>query len=310
MTHERLLRRAAVTFLLAACGFGASAQVGSGGPPDPDAGLAAWVNQYLVAPAMHIDSDIAVRIWDTEFGPEFVTDGTDIAGEFASWWQSDDSYLLDIAVDPAGYPGVDVAFAWDGSMFAEWRRDQGSLAYSANDWNELGIVLRDPIMDLLQFVYPVSDATIMSPTKLSTVQNDGDLATRLAGANWQRVSTSGATAVFPGATVDGVTFVTYADFEWHSNRLVPVKIEHVANTVVVASIVAGGYVTRTHAGVTYTWPTNVVFRGFNEEGTLQAEIEYDLDTLEVASGYPGSTFEIDWLLAESVWSIDEQSFED
>lgn len=310
MKLQRVGRLLFAGLLVALSSAQASAQFGSGGPPDPDAGLAAWINQYLVVPAMHIDSDIVIRIWDADFGPEYATDGTDIPGDFASWWQSDDSYLMDMVVDPAGYPGVDVAFAWDGAMFAEWRRDQGSLAYSANDWNELGIVLRDPIMDLLQFIYPVSDATIMSPTKLSTVQNDGDLATRLASADWQRVSTSGATAVFPGATVDDVTFVTYVDFAWHSNRLVPTKIEHVADSVVIASVEASDYVVRTHAGLTYVWPTSVVFRGFNEEGTLQAEIEYALGTLDVASDYPASTFEIDWLLAEAVWSIDGQAFEE
>jgi hypothetical protein len=38
--------------------------------------------------------------------------------------------------------------------------------------------------------------------------------------------------------------------------------------------------------------------------------EYAPGTLEVASGYPASTFEIDWLLAEAVWSIDDQTFEE
>jgi len=221
---------------------------------------------------------------------------------------SGDRYKVVSFAEPDRYPGVQTQVAFDGQRF-QLLLPNGTLSYSAHDSNSGLPTLPDPMFQLLQFCYPLTDANTAIELRLKDVQSDTTTHGE-CDASWVPVQVGTHMldrAVLPGGTYEGVAYVHHV-YVQPSGRNRPVRIDRIADYGRLSSTEFSDYIqVDTARGPTF-WPLSIVFRMYDADGAELIAVFFEIHNLTVDAEFPRSTFAIDPAQASRIWDGEQRAF--
>jgi hypothetical protein len=270
--------------------------------------LSDLLRQFQSVSSLHFVADVEMFVQPTaEEMREAITTDVPVFAEF-QYWAEGDRYRINSHADRQQFPGMHTEVAYDGSMF-QLLLSTGTLIHSARESQGLLPVLPNPLLEVLQFRYPVTDTNRDSRLRLKDVCSDRVPAdffqrewaiTEEGGRSFER-------AVFPGGIYDGQEYECHA-YVTPGARNRPVRIDRVnAQRTLTTSIFSDYLRVETPAGPTY-WPQHVEIRAFDSQGREAVRMSYTISVLEVNADIAPEVFVIDEANAARVWDDDRQEF--
>ena len=199
--------------------------------------------------------------------------------------------------------------AYDGRRFQLLRSD-GTLSYSGQDSAVILPVLPNPLLELLQFRYPLTDENFQFQLRLKDVRND-QVQKRFFDVKWASIEEGGRLlerAIFPGGTYEGRSYVHHV-YAVPGRRHVPIRIERVTEhgVLMTAAEFSDYCQLDTPSGPTY-WPQEVVLRAFGCEGSEVVKMSFVFSAIEADVEIPEEVFVIGAQDAARVWDDDRREF--
>lgn len=279
------------------------------GPEQAD--LADLFSQFQSVSSLHFSASVSISLIPVEGECDcnlIRVPGEAIFGH-VGYWAADDRYRISSHVDPDRFPGMQTDIAYDGRRFQLLRSD-GTLSYSGHDSAVILPVLPNPLLDLVQFRYPLTDENYQFAPRLKDVRNDRP-PTGFFDVPWVSVDDGGRSlerAIFPGGTYEGRSYV-HQVYALPGQRHTPARIERVTEDgVMMTSAEFTDYCQLdTPSGPTY-WPQEVVLRAFDSQGNEVVKMSFVLSTIEVDAEIPEEVFVISTQAAARVWDDDRREF--
>ena len=261
------------------------------GPPDPVAVLRG-------VGAVHYAAVATVQVWATE--ELAVRSGSDIVpGEpvqgYIEFWGSGPRYRWESWVDPGKMPWMVVQVAYDGESYQFLLPDGTLSVSSAGDRRDAVPALPDPLLELVQVHYPLTDENAHLWLRFKNIQGCPPRDVDLSGAAWERVDANdGALEVasFPGGVYEGrrYTFRVYVPAE---SRHCIQAIERISED--------GDRLTRTEfddyrlvaaADGQCALPHSVVVSAYDSLGVEALRVSYRITHMELDAQVPEGVFRI------------------
>lgn len=276
---------------------------------DPD--LREVVEQFQSVSSLHFTASVDLRVFSADLVGCCVgiaADGTVISGKM-EYWAAGDMYRLNSYMDPAKYPGMDSEFAYDGQHFQLLLKSGSVLTYSAQDNASVVIMLPNPLLELLQFRYPFTEANAGLRLRLKDVISD-QIPEEFWNVNCVNVEENGQVlerAEFPGGTYQGQQYVHHV-FTLPGSRNKPLRIDWVTTEATISSAEFSHYFrVATTSGPTF-WPRSVILRAFDSQGKRAAEMSFVITDFSVNAAIPQEIFTISTVGVQTVWDDDLQMF--
>lgn len=280
----------------------------------PPEGLAGLIHQYQAVSSLHFSAtgEIVMGLpCDCQIeGPE-----VELSAPFSGlleYWAEGERYFIRSWAEPDKYPGVQTEVAWDGQQF-QLLLSSGTLSVSSVNSNALLPVLPNPLLELLQFRYPVTDQSYGTELELQWKDVQQDVVP--AGfwrVKWAPVVESGQKlerATFPGGTYEGREYVHHV-FVLEGARNRPVRIDRVGPEGRMTSTEFSDYRRLDTASGPTFWPQKIVLRAFDHQGAPVGFISFVLTDLAVNVDFADEVFTIPPDRALSVWDDDQARFLD
>jgi hypothetical protein len=241
--------------------------------------------------------------------------GTTVTGYFEYSGQGD-RYRVNSYLDPEKFEGMQTQVAYDGVRFQLLLSD-GTLSLSSQDSPTILPILLNPLLQLLQFRYPMTDDNYQYEIRLANVLNDSPPpeffeSTRGGVPGGSRTLRR---ATFPGGTYDGVAYEhrVYANA---SSLDKPIAIDRARvggaitpdGSDAITSTEFSDYVQIDTATAPAFWPLTIVMHAYNSDGEEVASVSYKLTELLIDEELTSSDFLIDSGAAERVWDDDLGQF--
>lgn len=251
-------------------------------------------------------------------GPErpFVPQaGVPISGRL-EYRASGDRYRIASDLEPDKYPGLQSQVAYDGETF-QLLLDNNFFSYSEQDKGTALPVLPNPVLELLQFRYPLADANYGLELRLKDIWNDRvpqefrKVGLRdVKNVTWTEVREGDRLlerAIFPGGTFEDQRYVLHVLVE-PGRRNMPVRIDRVSDSGQRASTEFSDYIRLDSAGGPSFWPKKVVIRAFESDETEVARVSFAISDIVLDAEYPQAAFTLDSCSATNVWDDDRGAF--
>ena len=279
-------------------------QPASGAPPD----LSDLLRQFQSVSSLHFEADVELFVQSTaeEMREAITTDVPVLA--VLSYWAEGDLYRYNSHADRQQFPGMHTEVAYDGRHF-QMLFSTGTLTFSAQESSAQLPILPNPLLEVLQFRYPVTDTNRHSRLRLKDVCRD-----RVPAAFFQRewtiVEEGGRRlekAVFPGGIYDGQEYESHV-YVAPDARNKPLRIDRVTAQRTLTTSVFSDYLRVETPGGSTDWPRAVEIRAFDTQGREAVRISFTLSVLEVNETVSSEVFVIDQENAARVWDDDRQEF--
>ncbi len=272
--------------------------------------LADLIHQFQRIKSLSFAADVSMvqyALDDCTFDLELPL-GEPILGRF-EYWAADGRYRANSYVDPDRLPGWQTQVAYDGRRF-QLLLPNGVLSYSAQDSAAIVPGLPNPLLELLQFRYPLTDDTAHLSVQLKDVRGD-QVPAEFFQVDWVRMQDGSRElerAVFPGGIFQGQSYVHHV-YVLAGSRHMPVRIDRVSEGRVVSSVEFSEYDRLDSAAGPTFWPRKVILRTFTSDGRPAAEIAYDLGQIAVDLELPPEIFVIHSGSAPAgIWDDDRREF--
>jgi len=255
--------------------------------------------------SLHFVADVTIHFVSSADG-ETIEGGLTGSGWF-EYWLEGEKYAIDSYIDVVELSGNDVAIAFDGVEHRTLRRDRGLLVVKQGDRDSLGMMLPNPLWQLLQHLCPLGDESWAYPLTIARVRSmtDDDI---VGNITWVSESQDGNTLVaeYPGGAIEGHPYVHRVTFDRYGQGFVPVKIVRMGEDGPLTVSEFTGFVTAEDSGVAI--PSHVAVRSYDEDGNLWVELAYDIHTIQFDADIDDSWFTIPDDLAERVFDQDIGDF--
>lgn len=230
------------------------------------------------------------------------------------YWAEGERYHYRSQVENDNLTCYNGAVAFDGDQFQIFFGESRLLSVSSTDKAGVFGVLPNPILQLVQYRYPVSDQNDPVSVRLKDIRSDL-VPESFWNVVWTNVpappnspNRAMKVAQFPGSEYEGQDYV--------QNVFVPVglgsqpaRIELVTTSGrIFASIEFGDYITIGEGAEQTWWPRSVVMTGYESDGTPAIELRYTITALAVNAEIPVEEFRIDPTEATKLWDDDAQVF--
>lgn len=225
------------------------------------------------------------------------------------YWASGDHYLIDSQLDPDRFPEMQTRVAYDGQRF-QLLLSNGVLTTSAHESATIVTPVPNPLFELLQFRYALTDNNYQFELRLKDIQHDS-IPDSFWNAEWTLLEDSGRAlerAVFPGGVYE------QRPYEFHvyvlaGERNRPIRIDRVAPDGRIYTSAAFSDYRRVDAvGGTGWWPHEVVLQAYDDQGQTAVKATYWLVSLGVDAPVSEEVFTIRAACAERVWDDDQRQF--
>ena len=275
--------------------------------------LSDLVVQFQRVSSLHLSASVKIKASSAlqdccpQPDPDPKADSDPIPGRF-EYWATGDRYRISSYVDSQRYPEMQTQVAFDGQMFQLLRSD-GTLSHSADDTSALLPVLPNPLLELLQFCYPLSDATAQFDIRLKDVQSDG-AAQRFDSVQWSMVREGDRSlerAILPGATYEERAYLHYV-YVAPGSRHMPLRIDRVTDTGRITSTEFFDYERVQGQGGPTFWPRRIVLRAYDSQGREAGNISFSIDHIAVDAEIRDGAFSIDPHTAQRIWDDSRQGF--
>jgi hypothetical protein len=263
--------------------------------------------------SVHYAAQAAIQVWATSDLPapwgEQLEPGEEIEG-YIEFWGSPPRYRLQSWADPQKLPWTIVQVAYDGERY-QFLLPDGTLSVSAmGDRRGLVPALPDPLAELLQVHYPLTDENAHLSLRLTDLQQVAPQQVDFSGANWQ-MSGNGLWEVagFTGGVYEGREY-THRVYVPAQTREWIAAIERVG--------VSGEVLTRAEfsdyrlvpgAEGQYLMPHQVVLRAYDDSGQEALRVSYVFTAIELDTEIPDATFRITEGVVR-IWDDDAGHFVD
>lgn len=222
---------------------------------------------------------------------------------------SGDRYRVNNYVDPNLYPGMDTQFAYDGQRFQLLRPSAGMFSFSSQDNDVILPTLPNPILELVQFCYPVTDANLQRRLRFKDIIG-ASAPIDVQNVTWTVAHEEGRSlhrAVCPGGTYEGRQYVhhVYAAPNSHNK---PKRIDRITvDGVLITSSEFSRYIeAATPDGPTF-WPQRVVLKAFDDKGARAGKISFNIMAFSLNAEPPRQeVFSISTEGVERAWDDDLQ----
>ncbi len=267
------------------------------------------LEQFRRVSAIHFFAsvEIVLKYVPCDNCPDVQPTGLPISGT-VEYWATGDRYRLNSWAEPHSYPGVQTQVAYDGRRYQLLRSD-GTLSYSSEDSDRLLPTLPNPLLELLQFRYPITDANYQSDLRLKDVRRDAIPADLLA-SSWTAVEEGERRLErtrLPGGTYEGQAYFYYV-YVSPGRRSAPLRIDRVGEGGRLTSAEFSDYVERASSrGPTY-WPKRIVLRAFDAGGSATVTMSFQLTEFSVDTPLPREIFVIRPDSAARVWDEQRREF--
>lgn len=236
--------------------------------------------------------------------PDSVIEGT------FEYWAADGKYRFNSYMDPTKYPGMDCQVAYDGQYFQLLQNSESILTFSSQDNANAVMMLPNPLLQLLQFRYPLTDANAQLRLRLKDVISDVTPAEFL-NVNWVTVEEAGRVlerAEFPGGTYQGQTYVHHVLVE-PGIRNKPIRIDRVSvdGTTLTSTQFAHYFRITTANGPTY-WPRSVIISVSDAQGVKVGKMSFVITNFSLDGAILQEAFTISTEGVQTVWDDDLEVF--
>lgn len=297
---------------IVACVAVAFCLVGGAGPSPDGADLADLVAQFQSIPGLRFSAVAEVVVVFPPEGDEWGTPnlpaGVPVLG-YMEYSAAGDHYKVNSYLDPDKCPGMQTQVAYDGEKF-QLLLSNGTLSCSAHDNAGPLPVLLNPMLQLLQFRYPLTDQNYHQfEPRLKDVRTDAT-PPEFFNVDWVQVQEGDRLlerAVFPGGTHEEQAYVHHV-YVVPGSRNMPVRIDRVTEHGRVTSAEFSDYVRRDSVGGPSFWPQNVLLRAFDSSGAEVGRVSYALSDIAVDVAYSQEAFAISPDSALRVWDDDRREF--
>lgn len=284
--------------------------------PVESEGLRALFTQFQADHSLYFKSYVEILIIraDATYPAEYQSVvGTPIGAE-VEYWAEGERYHYRSHVECDHLTCYNGAVAFDGDYFQILFEGSKVLSVSSTDKAGVFGVLPNPMIQLVQFRYPVDDRNDPVFVRLKDIRAD-QVGESYWNVTWTDVmlppnSTSRALkrAQFPGGFFEGEDCIQNVYVPVDSSHQLT-RIEWVTTTGrVFATVEFGDYLTL-GSGVDQTcWPRSVVMTGFESDGTPAIEMRYTVTDLVVNAEIPVERFRIAPPDGAKIWDDDAQVF--
>ncbi|MCK6456540.1 MAG: hypothetical protein L6Q92_08430 [Phycisphaerae bacterium] len=234
-------------------------------------------------------------------------DTTTVTGRY-EFWADADRYRVNSYLDPAKLPGMQTEVAFDGFRF-QLLLSNGTLSYASRDHSTLLPVLQNPLLELLQFRYPLTDETRDTEIRLKDVVRD-QVSPEFWAREWTTVEIGDRKlerAEFPGGRYEGHEYVHHV-FAMPGQRSRPIRIDRVSDRRLHTASEFLDYRQADSAAGPAWWPHRIILRAFSDEGETVGSITFVINYFRVDGTIPDSTFRISPTHALRVWDDDARQF--
>jgi hypothetical protein len=224
---------------------------------------------------------------------------------------SGEKYRCDSYLDDTTISEMQTQVAYDGDDYQLLRSD-GTLSIRSQDTAQLLAILPNPIVELIQFCYPLTNATNATMVRIKDVVED-EIPSSFFDIEWVTVQDGSRElkrAVFPGGDYEGSEYqhYVYAD-EATLNQ--PVRIDRVTSTGNITSAEFFDYIRYDVGEIKAFWPTTIILRGYDPTTHEEAvSITYEITYIELEEPMDDEVFVIDAAYAARVWDDDLEVFLD
>lgn len=284
--------------------------------PVESEGLRSLFSQFQADRGLYFKSlvEILVIRADATYPAEYQSVvGTPVGAE-VEYWADGERYHYRSHVEGNSLTCYNGAVAFDGDHFQILFDDAKVLSVSSTDKAGVLGVLPNPILQLVQFRYPVDDRNDPVFVRLKDIRAD-QVGESFWNVTWTDFipppngpNRALKRAQFPGGVFEGEDYVQYVYVPAGSSHQLA-RIEWVTTTGrMFASVEFGDYLT-SGTGVDQTcWPHSVVMTGYESDGTPALEMRYTLTDLFVNTEIPVEMFRIVPPEGAKVWDDDAQAF--
>ncbi len=270
------------------------AQPGGGAPPapiivttPPPGELQELMAQFQVATSMSLGASVELII-----GPPHETEACaipvpdlslslPIGGRFEHK-AADARYHTISRVDPAHMPWMQTEVGYDGIKYQLLLSD-GTLSLQPNDSASFLPILPNPLLQLVTFRYPLTDANTETQVRMQEIWND-QIPDSFWQVSWSTFMDDGfmrERAVFPGGIYEGRSYVHHVIAPL-SRRRTPVRIDRIDDQgkLLTRAEFSDYRVSESASGIGY-WPYRIVLKSYVGDNVLAAQISYTLTELSI-----------------------------
>lgn len=178
--------------------------------------------------SLHFVADVAIHLVSGADG-EPIEGGLSGNGWF-EYWLEGEKYAIDSYADLCELAGNDVVIAFDGVVHRTLRRDRSLLVTKLGDRDSLGMMLPNPLWQLLQYLHPLDDESWDYPLTITGIRSITDEEI-VGNITWVSQSEDGNTLVaeYPGGVLAGHPYVHRITFDRYGEGFVPVEIVRMAD---------------------------------------------------------------------------------
>jgi len=231
-----------------------------------------------------------------------------VVGGHYECFASGDRYRVDSYLDPSKMPGMSTQVAFDGQSF-QLLLPNGTLSLGRQDSRLILPILTNPLLELVQFRYPLTDENQQYQLRLKDFRQDSD-PPGFFDVPWTSVNEDGRTldrAVFPGGTFEGQHYVHHVYAPPGAHHL-PIRIDRVAEEFRVTSTEFSDYLQLESASGPVFLPRSVIMRAFDPAGEELLRISFTITQVQVDSAMNPEAFLIDRSIARKIWDDEARTF--
>ena len=283
-----------------------------GGDSRKASDLSALHRQFQQLSSLHFRAQVEILPGPGAVEPDCLCVVEPVAGEI-QYWAEGNRYRILSTIEGDCYSWAQSEVAYDGRQFQLLRSD-GTLIQSVRDDPRTVLpVVPNPLLELLQFMHPLTDANQYLRTRMVDVQKDSPPES-FWRARWQPVRQQGVSglerAVFPGGTYlsDVYEYNVYARPGQHDR---PVRIDRVTTEgrLLSSSRFDAWVDVPGRGGKVTSWPFHVTMIGYDRRGTEAVRVDYFLYDVAVDRSYSSDIFRVQPAKAKRIWKDNEQRFQ-
>lgn len=275
------------------------APVARGDVPHESQGLRSLFRQFQSAVSLSFQSSVVVELHaaDASDSPEFQKAvGTPVKGE-VEFRAAGDHYHFISRAEADKLPGLTNSVAFDGNEFQLFFGGPRILSTSAQEKAGALAMLPNPLIELLQFRYPVTDQNEGRDVRFRDVQED-QVPDSFWAVTWSDETSSAGNsgplkrAEFPGGSYQGQSYVHHVYVPSGAGGR-PVRIDRVASGgQVLTSLEIGDYETIGSGSAQTCWPRWFRMVAFQPNGAPAVTLTFELTSLWVNADVSDRTFRI------------------
>ncbi len=278
---------------------------GSGGLGDLHA-------QMCGVSSIRLDASVNVIVHEALAGccGNFEPETSVVKGSFY-YWADGDRYRVDSDMDPDNFPAMAAKIAYDGNRLQLLHMPSALMTVSWVDNNSLMPQLPNPLFELLQFRYVLSDESKHLRIRLKDIKADA-VPAQFWNVAWTNVELDGLKldkAEFPGGVMEGKSYShhVYTAPEKHDQ---PVRIDRVGEEGIYTTTTFEHYTKVASASGVMHWPMSIEMKAYDTStGKTAGEMSFLIQKLELDNPIANEKFDIrSDTVVQRVWDDDLEKF--